>query len=72
MRRCMHVKVEGALLCAAALSVGAVQAGAVFERDKAGTSWQDGVLIGDGATAAARIPDSSSRRRGGTRTTRRC
>ena len=41
------------IVLSAAMSFAAAvaQAGAVFER-KAGTVWQDGVLIGDGATAA--------------------
>ena len=47
-----HMKVEGALLCAVALASASALAGAVFVRDRAGTVWQDGVLIGDGATAA--------------------
>ncbi len=52
MRHCMHMKEEGALLCAVALAAASASAGTVFTREKAGTIWQDGLLIGDGATAA--------------------
>ena len=46
------VKMSAMPLALAILAASAASAGTVFERETAGAAWQDGILIGDGATAA--------------------
>ena len=48
----MKSAVVAVILLAVALAAASASAGTVFTREKAGAIWQDGLLIGDGATAA--------------------